>query len=165
MQQKDFGVIQKVSLLKISKFWHAPPCSSLFILHAGCLGIFEWKIGVWKERKELFFCKLKIKADHVFYRDIYAITTFSNYQATYLKELYFLFAKLDDFFQRVSIEIHLSPRLLVIVFNRSLSTLSPSISIPLLCSKPFIKMVSLDKVEGVTDNSGAFFYLKIKASK
>ena len=37
--------------------------------------------------------------------------TFSNYQATYQKELYFLFGKSDNFFHRVSIEIGLTPPL------------------------------------------------------
>ena len=40
---------------------------NMFILHAGCLWIFEWKIEEWKERKELFFCKLNIKDGNIFY--------------------------------------------------------------------------------------------------
>ena len=145
MQQKNFGVIQKVCSLKTSNFGPAPPCSSLFILHAGCLWIFEWKIEEWKERKELFFCKLNIKDGNVFYRDIYTITTikmftcsyikkslkkclrafnksFSNYQATYQKELYLLFEKSGNFFHRVSIEIGLTPPLLSPVCFHSFST-------------------------------------------
>ena len=82
-----------------------PACSSLFILHAGYIWIFEWKIEEWKERREFFFffCKLKIKDGNVFYTDIYSFLhiyisiyifiykkslrlfnkTFSNYQATF----------------------------------------------------------------------------------
>ena len=69
MQQKYFGLIQKVCSLKTLNVWPAPPCSSLFILYAGCLWIFEWKIEEWKERKELFFGKLNIKDGNGFYTD------------------------------------------------------------------------------------------------
>ena len=122
MQQKDFGVIQKACSLKTSNFQHAFPCSSLFILHAGCLWIFEWKIEEWKERKELFFWKLIIKDDNVFTqiyiydnnnKNIYELIykksfkkclrlfnkTFSNYQANYQKELYLLIEKWGNFSQ------------------------------------------------------------------
>ena len=50
--------------------------------------------------------------------------TFSNYQATYYKELYLLFEKSGNFFHRVSIEIDLTPPLLF-VFIRSLRTPHP----------------------------------------
>ena len=123
--------------------------SPLFIpVHFTCrmvMNFFEWKIEEWKERKELFFCKLNIKDGNVFYRDIYTITTikmftcsyikkslkkclrafnksFSNYQATYQKELYLLFEKSGNFFHRVSIEIGLTPPLLSPVCFHSFST-------------------------------------------
>ena len=71
MQKKDFGVIQKVFLPNLLIFNLLSSCSSLFILHAGCLLILESKIEELKERKKLFFCKLKIKDGNVFYTDIY----------------------------------------------------------------------------------------------
>ena len=74
------------------------------------------KLRSEKREKNYFFCKLNIKDGNVFYTDIYTITTikiftcsyikkslkkclrrfnktFSNYQATYQKELYLLFEK------------------------------------------------------------------------
>ena len=47
--------------------------------------------------------------------------TFSNYQATYLKEFYLLFEQSGKFFHRMSIEIGLTPPLpLLFVFIHSL---------------------------------------------
>ena len=40
---------------KLLIFNRISPCSSLFILHAGCLWISEWKIEEWKGRKNYFF--------------------------------------------------------------------------------------------------------------
>ena len=145
MQQKDFGVIQKVCSLKTSNFWLAPPYLSLLILHAGWLWIFLNEKSRSEKREKNFFCKLNIKDGNVFYRDIYTITTikmftcsyikkslkkclcafnksFSNYQATYQKELYLLFEKSGNFFHRVSIEIGLTPPLLSPVCFHSFST-------------------------------------------
>ena len=46
-------------------------CSPLFIpVHFTCrmlMNFFEWKIEEWKERKELFFCKLNIIDGNIFY--------------------------------------------------------------------------------------------------
>ena len=69
------GSFKKYVHWKLLIFDLLPPCSSLFILHAGYFWNFEWKITEWKERKELFFCKLNVKDDNVFYTDIYTITT------------------------------------------------------------------------------------------
>ena len=108
MQQKNFGVIHSLKTC-------SSPCSSLFILHAGCLWFFEWKIEEWKERKELFFCKLHKKDGNVF-TQIYIYDNnknismliykkslkkclrlfneiFCNCQANYYEELYLLFEK------------------------------------------------------------------------
>ena len=73
MQQEDFGVIQKVCSFKTSNFRPAPPCSSLFILHAGCLWIFlNEKLSSQKRVNNYFFCKLNIKDGNAFYIfDIY----------------------------------------------------------------------------------------------
>ena len=62
------------------------PCSSLFILHAGCLWIFEWKIKEWKGRKTLFFCKLNIKDDNVFYTYTSMIKTIKIFTCGYIKK-------------------------------------------------------------------------------
>ena len=133
---------------------------NMFILHAGCLWIFEWKIEEWKERKELFFCKLNIKDGNVFYTDIYTITTikiftcsyikkslkkclrrfnetFSNYQATYQKKLYLLFEKSANFFHRVSTEIGLTlPSLPPVCFH----SLFKDLPLP-VHNKSFLKSV------------------------
>ena len=61
-------------------------CSSLFILHAGCLWIFEWKIKEWKGRKTLFFCKLNIKDDNVFYTYTSVIKTIKIFTCGYIKK-------------------------------------------------------------------------------
>ena len=50
--------------------------------------------------------------------------TFSNYQATYYKELYLLFEKSGNFFHRVSIEIGLTSPLPLFVFICPLRTSS-----------------------------------------
>ena len=126
MQQKDFVVIQKVCSFKTSNFRPAPPCSSLFILHAECLWIFlNEKLSSQKRVNNYFFCKLNIKDGNVFYIYIYIYTitiikiftcsyikqslkkclrrfnkTFSNYQATYYKELFLLFEKSGNFFSQ-----------------------------------------------------------------
>ena len=51
---------------------------------------------------------------------------FSNYLATYQKELYLLFEKSGNFFHRVSIEIGLTPFLPLFIFIHSLRTPLPS---------------------------------------
>ena len=88
LQQKGSGVIQKVCSLKTSNFRPVLPCSSLFILHAGCLWIFERKNEEWKDRKELFFYRLNIKDDNVFffYTDIYTIVTIKIFTCSYIKK-------------------------------------------------------------------------------
>ena len=85
MQYDSMGVIHKVRLLKTSSIWPSPPLfvpvrftctpstyvrfSELTIRPPNSLlwnkvlrrlWIFEWKIGEWKERRELI-CKLIIK--------------------------------------------------------------------------------------------------------
>ena len=66
------------------------------------------------------------------------------------------------FFHRLSIEIGLTPRLLLFVFIRSLRiSLPPS---PFR-NKPFVKNGSLEEIEGVNDNASAFMHLNIKANK
>ena len=121
-------------------------CSSLFILHAGCLWIFEWKIKEWKGRKKLFFCKLIIKDDNVF-TQIYIYDNNKNiYMLIYkksLKNVYAFLIKLlatakqlirrnsicclknQAIFHRVSIEIGLTPPLPLFVFIHSLRTPLP----------------------------------------
>ena len=123
MQQKDFGVIQKVCSLKTSNFRPAPPCSSLFILHAGCLWIFlNEKLRSEKREKNYFFCKLNIKDGNVFNTDIYTITAIKIFTFSYIykKNVYVVLIKLSatttvwkirQFFHRVSIEINLTPTL------------------------------------------------------
>ena len=64
---------------------------------------------------------------------------------------------LKIFFNRVNIEIGLTPPLPLFVFIRSLR-------IP-LHNKPFIKKSSLEEMEGVNGNASAFMHLNIKASK
>ena len=107
----------------------------------------------------MFLCKLNIKDGNVFYTDIYiyTITTrkictcsyikkslkkclrrfnkrFSNYQATYLKELYLLFKKSGNLFQSEHRDrLNPSPPLSLFAFIRSLRTsVSPSTTKSLL---------------------------------
>ena len=87
MQQKDFGVIQKVCSLKTSNFRPALPCSSLFILYAGCLWIFlNEKLRSEKRENNSFFCKLNIKDGNVFNTDIYTITAIQIFTCSYIKK-------------------------------------------------------------------------------
>ena len=86
MQQKDFGVIQKVCSLKTSNFWPAPPCSSLFILHAGCLWIFLNEKLRSEKREKNYFCKFNIKDGNVFNTDIYTITAIKIFTCSYIKK-------------------------------------------------------------------------------
>ena len=96
MQQKDFVVIQKVCSLKTSKFRPTPPCSSLFILHAGWLWIF-WneKLRSEKREKKCFFCKLNIKEGNVFYTYIYKNNNKNIYMFIYKKNAYVVLRKLS----------------------------------------------------------------------
>ena len=87
MQQKDFVVIQKVCSFKTSNFRPAPPCSSMFILHAGCLWIFLNKtLRSEKRENNDFFCKLNIKDGNVFNTDIYTITAIKIFTCSYIKK-------------------------------------------------------------------------------
>ena len=182
MHQKDFGVIQKVCSLKTSNFQPFSPCSSLFILHAGCLWIFEWKTEDWKGRKELFFGKLNIK-DDIGFTQIYIYDNNNkniftcSYIREVLKNVYVFFIKLlatakqlirrnstcclknQAIFHRVSIEKGLTPPLPLFVFIHSLRT---SLH---LHNKPFIKNSSLEEIEGVKDNASTFMHLNIKTNK
>ena len=132
------------------------------------------KLRSEKREKNYFFCKLNIKDGNVFYTDIYTITTikiftcsyikkslkkclrrfnktFSNYQATYYKELYLLFENQSE---------HRDPSLPPVCFHSHFKDL------PLpLHSKPFIKKGSLEEIKGINDNASAFMRLNIKANK
>ena len=142
-------------LLKTSNFRLAPPCSSLFILHVGCLWIFLNEKLRSEKREKIFFCKLNIKDGNVAYTDIYTITTiklftcsyikkslrkclrrfnktFSNYQAT-IRRNYLLFEKLGNFFSQSEHRDRLNPSPPLFVFIHSLRTsFSPSTTKPLL---------------------------------
>ena len=144
------GSFKKYVHWKLLIFDLLPPCSSLFILHAGYFWNFEWKIGEWKERKELFFCKLNVKDDNVFYTDIYTITTcikkvLKNAYVFLIKRLattkhllegtLFAVWKIRQFFSQSEHRDRLnpSPPLPLFVFICSLRTsLSPSTTNPLL---------------------------------
>ena len=87
--------------------------------------------------------------------------TFSNYQATYYKELYLLFEKSGNFFHRVSIETGVTPPLLSPV---CVHLLFKDLPVP-LNNKHFIKKGSLKEMERVNDNASASMHLNIKANK
>ena len=139
------------------KFLTCSPLLSLLILHAGCLLIFLNE-KLRSEKREFFFCKLNIKDGNVFYKiyrhdnstkNIYMFIykkrlkkclyrfnkIFSNYQATYQKELYLLFEKSSIFFSQSEQrdKLNPSPPLPLFAFISSLRTsLSPSTTNPLL---------------------------------
>ena len=132
-------VIQKVCSLKTSKFRPTPPCSSLFILHVGCLWIF-WNEKLRSEKREIkyFFCKLNIKEGNVFYTYIYKNNNKNIYMFIYKKDAYVVLRKLSAttkqlirrnsisclknlaIFFRVNIEIGLTPPIPMFVFIRFL---------------------------------------------
>ena len=86
--KKDSVVIQKVCSPKTSNFQPAPPCSSLLILHAGCLWIFlNEKLWSEKREKNYLFCKLNIKDGNVFYTYIYNNNNKNIYMFIYKKSL------------------------------------------------------------------------------
>ena len=176
------GSFKKYVHSKLQIFNLLSPCSSLFILHAGCLWIFEWKTEDWKGRKELFFGKLNIK-DDIGFTQIYIYDNNNkniftcSYIREVLKNVYVFFIKLlatakqlirrnstcclknQAIFHRVSIEKGLTPPLPLFVFIHSLRT---SLH---LHNKPFIKNSSLEEIEGVKDNASTFMHLNIKTNK
>ena len=80
--------------------------------------------------------------------------TFSNYQATYYKELYLLFENQSEHRDRFN------PSPPPVCFHSHFKDL------PLpLHSKPFIKKGSLEEIKGINDNASAFMRLNIKANK
>ena len=160
MQQKDFGVIQTVCPLKISNYPPAPPCSSLSILYAVCLWIFEWKIEECKERKELFFCKLNTKDGNVFYRYIYIEREREERERQRDRgrqreiERY-----IWQFFSQGEHRDRLNPSAPPVCFHLLFKEPLP------LHNKPFIKKRSLKEMKGVNDDASAFMHLNIKANK
>ena len=148
MQQKDFGVIQKVCSLKTSNFQPAFPMFIPVNFTCRMLMIFWMKNWGAKREKKIFFCKLDIKDDKVFYTDEKYI---NKYTDKILKNACAFLIKLvaatkqlirrnsicclkhQAIFHRVNIEIGLTPSLSLFVFICSLRT--PF----LLYTKPFLK--------------------------
>ena len=133
------------------------PCSSLFILHAGCLWTFEWKFGESKERKELFVTKLNIKDDNVYnnnkniYVFIYKKKKLTTKQLT----------------KRNSIGYLINQTILSTESACLSSTLFTDLPPPAfpLHNKPFIKKGLLEEMEEFNHNVSAFMHLNIKTNK
>ena len=129
MQQKDFGVIQKVgyvySKLKFST------CYPLFIpVHFTCRMLMKFlNEKLTSEERKFIFSYIKKSLRKCLHR---FNKTFSNYQAT-IRRNYLLFEKLGNFFSQSEHRDRLNPFPPLFVFIHSLRTsFSPSTTKPLL---------------------------------
>ena len=182
MQQKYFWIIQKVCSLKTSNFWPAPPCSSLFILHARCLCIFlNEKLRSKKRENNYFFLLTQHKRWQCFlHRYIHTITTRKIFTCSYilkkvLKNVYTFIIKLSATTkQRILFDVWKIRQFFSQGEHRDrLNPSPPSVCFHLLIkdpplplqNKPFIKKSSLEEMEGVNDNASVFIHLNIKANK